>query len=184
MESLKKKTLLLTAVFTFCVILTSALLVRHFVHLNYEYIVNPEISPGYSDNTPFGDGGDVWREKGIYLPTALLVFLVVFNGIGISMHFCDSLRKLHVFLIVSVGAIFVIVTELLLDNTLLYGLFTLVSFLFELPEFLLVPVGVVCTIVFLVQKKTLLLAGHVALLSLSMAASCAMALFSNYLYLD
>ena len=51
---MKHKPLLLSVILTLCVIAISAVLVGHFVHLNYEYIANPETSPCYNGNTPFG----------------------------------------------------------------------------------------------------------------------------------
>lgn len=178
---MKRKALLLTALLTLCVITSSALLVGHFVQLNYDYIVHPETSPGYSENTPFGDGGDVWREKGIYLPTSLLVLLVLFNTIGVAMHFFASPRGWRVFIIASATVMLATALGELLGVIPL----TLVSisFMLLLPELLLVPAGIVCAIAFLARKKPLL-AGHTALLALSMAASSSLEWFSCYLYLD
>ena len=65
---MQKRFFILSALFTLCVIVASALLVGHYVHLNYDYIVNPESSPCYSCGTPFGNGYDVWNVQGILLP--------------------------------------------------------------------------------------------------------------------
>lgn len=178
---MKKRFFLLSALFTFCVIVVSIFLVCHYIHLNYAYIVNPESSPGYSCGTPFGDGGDVWETYRTYLPTVLLASLILFNMLDIAMHFC-TLRYGHtVFLVASTIAMFAIVIVVLMNIELPF--LALFSFFLLLPEFLLIPTGIVLVIIFFVRKK-MLIAGHMVLLVLSMIASFLMEWFSCFLYLD
>lgn len=180
---MQKRFFILYALFTLCVIVASALLVGHYVHLNYDYIVNPESSPGYSCGTPFGNGNyDVWNVQGILLPTDLLAILLLFNMLGVAMHFC-TFRWGHImFLLASAVAILAVAIAVLQGieieflNPVLYVLLPFV-------ELLLIPAGIVCAIIFFVRKK-MLFAGHITLLALSMLASCSMELFSCFLYLD
>lgn len=178
---MQKRFFILYALFTLCVIVASALLVGHYVHLNYDYIVNPESSPGYSFGTPFGDGYDVWNVQGIYLPTDLLVSLILFNILGIAMHFC-TFRWGHIMFLLASAAAILAVTIAVLQGIEIEFL-ALLSFFLCLPELLLIPAGIVCAIIFFVRKK-MLFAGHITLLTLSMLASCSMELFSCFLYLD
>lgn len=178
---MQKKFFILYALFTLCVIVASALLVGHYVHLNYDYIVNPESSPGYSSGTPFGDGYDVWNVQGIYLPTDLLASLILFNILGIAMHFC-TFRWGHIMFLLASAAAILAVTIAVLQGIEIEFL-ALLSFFLCLPELLLIPAGIVCAIIFFVRKK-MLFAGHITLLTLSMLASCSMELFSCFLYLD
>ncbi len=178
---MQKRFFILYALFTLCVIVSCALLVGHYVHLNYDYIVNPESSPGYSCGTPFGDGYDVWNVQEIFLPTDLLASLILFNMFGIAMHFC-TLRWGHIlFLLVSAAAILAVTIAVLQGIEIEF--LALLSFFLCLPELLLIPAGIVCAIIFFVRKK-MLFAGHTTLLTLSMLASCSMEFFSCYLYLD
>lgn len=178
---MQKRFFILYALFTLCVIVASALLVGHYVHLNYDYIVNPESSPGYSSGTPFGDGYDVWNVQGIYLPTDLLASLILFNILGIAMHFC-TFRWGHIMFLLASAAAILTVTIAVLQGIEIEFL-ALLSFCLCLPELLLIPAGIVCAIIFFVRKK-MLFAGHITLLTLSMLASCSMELFSCFLYLD
>ena len=178
---MQKRFFILYALFTLCVIVASALLVGHYVHLNYDYIVNPESSPGYSFGTPFGDGYDVWNVQGIYLPTDLLASLILFNILGIAMHFC-TFRWGHIMFLLASAAAILAVTIAVLQGIEIEFL-ALLSFFLCLPELLLIPAGIVCAIIFFVRKK-MLFAGHITLLTLSMLASCSMELFSCFLYLD
>lgn len=178
---MQKRFFILYALFTLCVIVASALLVGHYVHLNYDYIVNPESSPGYSSGTPFGDGYDVWNVQGIYLPTDLLASLILFNILGIAMHFC-TFRWGHIMFLLASAAAILAVTIAVLQGIEIEFL-ALLSFFLCLPELLLIPAGIVCAIIFFVRKK-MLFAGHITLLTLSMLASCSMELFSCFLYLD
>ncbi len=178
---MKKRFLLLSSLFTFCVIVVSIFLVCHYIHLNYAYIVNPESSPGYSCGTPFGDGGDVWQICGNYLPNLLLESLVLFNLLAIVMHFCPLRYGYIVFLIISTIAMFAVVVVVFQDIDIMY--LVCVSFNLIFPELLLIPAGIVFAIIFFVRKRTLF-AGHTALLVLSMIASFLMICFSFYLYWD
>lgn len=178
---MQKRFFILYALFTLCVIVASALLVGHYVHLNYDYIVNPESSPGYSCGTPFGNGYDVWNVQGIYLPTDLLASLILFNILGIAMHFC-TFRWGHIMFLLASAVAILAVTIAVLQGIEIEFL-ALLSFFLCLPELLLIPAGIVCAIIFFVRKK-MLFAGHITLLTLSMLASCSMELFSCFLYLD
>ena len=179
----EKKLLLIVALLTFCMLFAGAFLVGHFVSLNYEYIVNPESSPGYSENTPFGDGGDVWRELGIYLPTVLIVGAVLLNATGTAMHFCASPVRLRIFALAFLSAMSPASIGAAFDISPLYIFFNVLSFLLLFGESFLIPARVVFTIVFLFRKK-FVLACHLALLSVCLTASFAMEMFSCYLYLD
>ncbi len=178
---MQKRFFILYALFTLCVIVASALLVGHYVHLNYDYIVNPESSPGYSCGTPFGNGYDVWNVQGIFLPTDLLAILLLFNMLGVAMHFCTSRWGHIMFLLASAVAILAVAIAVLQGIEIEF--LALLSFFLCLPELLLIPAGIVCAIIFFVRKK-MLFAGHITLLTLSMLASCSMELFSCFLYLD
>ena len=179
----QKKLLLLVALLTFCTLLASALLVGRFVALNYEYIVNPERSPGYNENTPFGDGGDVWRELGIYLPGVLIVGTVLLNAIGTVMHFCASPVSLRIFAPAFFAAMIPAALGAAFDISPLYVWLNVLSFFLVFAEPVLIPAGIVCAIVLLFRKK-FILAGHAALLSVCLTACFAMEMFSCYLYLD
>ena len=179
----QKKLLLLVALLTFCTLLASALLVGRFVALNYEYIVNPESSPGYSENTPFGDGGDVWRELGICLPGVLIVGAVLLNAVGTVMHFCASPVSLRVFAPAFFAAMIPAALGAAFDISPLYVWLNVLSFFLVFAEPVLIPAGIVCAIVLLILKK-FILAGHTALLSVCLTACFAREMFSGYLYLD
>ncbi|MCR5289045.1 MAG: hypothetical protein K6E51_03540 [Treponema sp.] len=177
------KLLLLVALLTFCTLFTSAILVGHFVKLNYEYIENPESSPGYNENTPFGDGGDVWRELGIYLPSVLLTSTVLLNAIGTVMHFCASPVSLRIFVLAFLSAMISAVIGVTFNISPLYLYVYVLSFFLIFADLVLIPAGIVCAIVLLFVKK-FVLAGHIALLSVCLTASFAMEMFSCFLYLD
>ena len=179
---MQKRFFILYALFTLCVIVASALLVGHYVHLNYDYIVNPESSPGYSCGTPFGNGYDVWNVQGILLPTDLLAILLLFNMLGVAMHFC-TFRWGHIMFLLASAAAILAVTIAVLQGIEIEFLNPVLYVLLPFVELLLIPAGIVCAIFFFVWKKTLI-AGHIVLLTLSMMASCSMGIFWFYLYFD
>ena len=183
LDNMKKTFLLLSSFFTLCVVIVCTLLVGYFIYLNFDYILNPETSPGYSNGTPFGDGYDLWWNPGINLPITLLVCLILFNGISFVIHFCSFPKRQYVFILASIIFFLIVIAVTLVDISILSEFFSLVSFFLMLPELLLVPALIVCSIVFFVSKKKLI-AGHITLLTLCMMTSCALEWFSCYLYLD
>lgn len=181
-----KINLLIFAAFTFCLAAAGVFLVSHFIQLNFEGIIHPEVSPGFSESTPFGDGGDVWREFGIYIPNSIFAFLVLFNLAGV---FCCLLPPsvkwyiLSFFAIILTVLTFFIVSDPCHNVILLHKFFGTISFLLVLPGLFLNPLGIILAEVLFVKHKRIL-SGHIALLTLSLILSSMLEWFSVYLYLD
>lgn len=186
-ENKKEKiNLLIFAVFTFCLTAAGVFLVSHFVQLNFEYIIHPETSPGFSESTPFGDGGDVWREFGIYIPNLIFVYLVLLNSAGVLIYFLPSSVRWYIFspfaLVLAVLILFIVINPC--HNAIfLYEFSGTISFLLVLPGLFLNPAGIILSVILFVKYKRIL-SGHIALLTLSLILSEMLEWFSVYLYLD
>ena len=63
-ESVKKRDSIwfYQLIFNVLIFIAAGIMTGIFIYYNYEYILNPELSPGYSEGTPFGDGGEKFGE--------------------------------------------------------------------------------------------------------------------------
>ena len=179
----------LTAV-NISLLIAGATLVAVFIRLNLPYILSPESSPGYSDGTPFGDGGDVFR-RGFLIAVSLTFWLNGFNAAEILLLQKDFGKQRHFLLAFAA----IVIAECCLTTVFDSNVSTLASMILSIIPFgiawlfgslyalLLFPAIMLGVAFFLaVRKKRAFL--PLAFLAVTSSASFALEWFSDWLYLD
>ncbi len=183
-EILQKKWWVVPIAANVTVLCLSAVLFGIFLLLNWEYIINPESSPGYSCGTPFGDGYDTFR-FGICAAQSMIFWLAIFNIVQavIMLRNRDASQKKVQYVFAAIAVIDAIcLGHISLVTSFIAG--GLLCMIFQNRILMLIiPVALLILSAILAFKKKRI-ALPLCLFALTATASVLLELFSCYLYLD
>lgn len=177
-ESVKKRDSIwfYQLIFNVLIFIAAAIMTGIFIYYNYEYILNPELSPGYNEGAPFGDGGAKFGEL-------IIESLKLYGSIFLIniFCFCASFFKNENFL----SQLIIIVAALLVLNVFT-SVMCVVPF-FSVVLYIGLPLEIPAAIVFLVifwkkNKKGSFIS--LLLLFIQYIFMFALDMFDTFLFLD
>lgn len=162
----------------------SAVLFVIYLILNWEYIINPESSPGYNCGAPFGDGYDKFF-FGIVATRAMIFWLAIFNIVQtviiLRKSSLSQKKILYVFAVIalieslSLGRISSAASFIICSS--LYMIFSESILMYIIPFSLFI----VSAILVFIKKRIAL---PFCFYAITVTASVWLEFFSIYLYLD
>lgn len=159
----------------------SSVMLGLFIWKNFDYIVNPELSPHYNEGTPFGDGPADW---GWMMGVSLVISrcLIVFNIIFFASSFLKTdffLRKKKFDRNLLISILLVLVLAVVLSE--LVGLIFVIVFVLGFP--LALAAAVVFLVIF-IRRRQKTRAFSLLILLAQWGELFALEMFAVYLYLD
>lgn len=166
------------------VLCLSAVFFGIFLLLNWEYIINPESSPGYSCGTPFGDGYDTFS-FGIFTALSMIFWLSIFNIVQavIFLRNRDASQKkvLYAFAVIAIIEAMCLGRISLAISFIACGLLCMI---FQVRSLMLIIPAALLILSAILAFKKKRIALPLCLYAFTATASVWLELFSCYLYLD
>lgn len=183
-EILQKKWWVVPVAANVTVLCLSAVFFGIFLLLNWEYIINPESSPGYSCGTPFGDGYDTFR-FGICAAQSMIFWLAIFNIVQavIMLRNRDRSQKkvLYAFAVIAIIEAMCLGRISLAISFIACGLLCMI---FQVRSLMLIIPAALLILSAILAFKKKRIALPLCLYAFTATASVLQELFSCYLYLD